>query len=290
MKPNEIQNIQSPLSSDTTNSSIISQVILVDNASDIPEMKFPIRLETTIIVLTLKGHARISINLKEYDIQPNSLMLITPSSIILKEESSEDLSVLYISSPTKMIRNMPIDKSGLSFFLHIQEHPVTPLKEEEVTLIKRYHSFIKEQTKREKTANLNEIVYHLLTALFYEIGSIIGQRQPEKPVVPTRQQELFGHFLKLLKENYKTNRSVSFYADKLCITPKYLSALSKSITHATAGEWIDRCVILAAKEMLKYTMKPIQEISNELNFPNQSFFGKYFKQHTGLSPKDFRTT
>ncbi len=85
-----------------------------------------------------------------------------------------------------------------------------------------------------------------------------------------------------------TERSVTFYADKLFVTPKHLSAVLKEISEKTAGEWIDLRVILEAKLLLRSTGLNIQEISTKLNFANQSFFGKYFKHLTGMSPRDYR--
>jgi len=87
---------------------------------------------------------------------------------------------------------------------------------------------------------------------------------------------------------YKKERSVSFYAGKLYVTPKYLSSLVKAVSGKTAGEWIAEIVVLESKVLLKSSSKSIQEISVELNFANQSFFGKYFKQHTGMSPYAYK--
>ena len=89
-------------------------------------------------------------------------------------------------------------------------------------------------------------------------------------------------------ENYKQERSVAFYADKLCVTAKYLSLISKEVSGQPAGNWIDEYVILEAKTLLKSSQMSIQEIADSLNFANQSFFGKYFKHHTGISPKEYR--
>ena len=89
-------------------------------------------------------------------------------------------------------------------------------------------------------------------------------------------------------DNYKKERSVSFYANKLCLTPKHLSGVVKEVSGKTAGEWIDRLVILEARAMLKTTEMSIQQIAEHLNFANQSFFGKYFKHYVGISPKEYR--
>ena len=81
---------------------------------------------------------------------------------------------------------------------------------------------------------------------------------------------------------------MGFYARQLCITPKYLTTLIKRISGLSVSEWIDNYVIIEAKTLLKYSTMSIQEIAYYLNFPNQSFFGKYFKNHTGMTPTAYR--
>ena len=92
----------------------------------------------------------------------------------------------------------------------------------------------------------------------------------------------------MVSENFKTQRDIGFYADRLCVTNKYLSALLKQHTGMTALEWIERHVVLYAKSCLSSTTMSVQQISDELDFPSQSVFGKYFKRVEGLSPKAYR--
>ena len=105
---------------------------------------------------------------------------------------------------------------------------------------------------------------------------------------PALPEEQFRQFMRLVTEHCKQERSVSFYAGEMCLSSKHLSAVVKRISGRTAGEWIDSLVILEAKVMLKSSEASIQEIAEELHFANQSFFGKYFKQHAGMSPKAYR--
>ena len=95
-------------------------------------------------------------------------------------------------------------------------------------------------------------------------------------------------FLDLVEKNFKKYRQLDFYADKLCITAKYLSTTVKNNSGISASEWIKRYVILEAQRLLKNSSMTIQQISNELNFPSQTFFSKYFKHQIGLSPKEYR--
>ena len=109
-----------------------------------------------------------------------------------------------------------------------------------------------------------------------------------QPSAMTPQQEKCERFMSLVAENFKTQRDIGFYADKLCVTSKYLSTMLKQETGMTALDWIERHVVLYAKSCLSSTSMTIQEISDELDFPSQSVFGKYFKRVEGMSPKAYR--
>lgn len=102
------------------------------------------------------------------------------------------------------------------------------------------------------------------------------------------KNSVVAKFLELVQTHYREQRLIGFYASKLCITPKYLSKLVKEHTGRSAGEWIESHVILEARAMLQSSDMTIQQIATSLHFPNQSFFGKYFKRATGISPKQYR--
>ena len=104
----------------------------------------------------------------------------------------------------------------------------------------------------------------------------------------SKKEVLFNSFISLVSKNHKQEHSVTFYATNLFITPKYLTRVIDEISHKPAKRWIDEYIALEAKMMLRSTPKSIQEISDELNFPDMSFFGKFFKRMTGMSPKAYR--
>jgi len=106
--------------------------------------------------------------------------------------------------------------------------------------------------------------------------------------ISSRQEEIVNKFFKLLVKNYNTERSVAFYADKLCITPKYLSTTIKQATGRSVLSWIHEIFIINSKALLKSTNKTVSEISEELNMSNDSFFCRTFKKHTGMSPLEYR--
>ena len=131
--------------------------------------------------------------------------------------------------------------------------------------------------------------------MFYQFASYVDDYLRDENIraaaLPdnTRQRRMFEAFMKLVKDNHNTERMVGFYADKLCVTPKYLSKVVREVSGRSAPDWIDGFVIMSAKSMLKYSDMTVKEIAIELNFPNQSFFSKFFKSQTGLTPNEYRS-
>ena len=129
-----------------------------------------------------------------------------------------------------------------------------------------------------------QVIENLIRVFYY--GGVSSFPRTNKSAASTNT--IVQRFMELVQEHYTQQRLISFYADKLCITPKYLSKLVKENTGLAASDWIERHVILEARAMLQSSEMTIQQIASALNFPNQSFFGKYFKRATGLSPKQYR--
>ena len=111
------------------------------------------------------------------------------------------------------------------------------------------------------------------------------KQKDQKP--ESRPQELFERFLALVQKHYTEERSIRFYADKLCLTPKYLSNAVHRVSGRHAGEWIKDYVLLEAKALLKSRQYTVQQVSEMLNFPNTSFFGKFFKKAVGCTPRTY---
>ena len=137
-----------------------------------------------------------------------------------------------------------------------------------------------------------DILVNITSTYVYTIGQLLNEYlnsiKEENNITTKRSSTIFIQFMDLLNQYHQTERSIGFYADKLCLTTKYFAALIKNISGINATDYINKFVILEAKSLLKYSDKSIQEISNTLNFPNQSFFGKYFKRHTGMTPGEYK--
>lgn len=257
-----------------------------------PFFKYPLRLDGIIISIREKGSAKVNINLREYDIEKNDLILCAPGDILHSSLSPGiHLSqILMISSD--FLKEMYINlNSFIPFFISLKESPRFHLTEEEVQELKAFYQLI-EKTVSQSDNFKTEIVRRLMGAYLYKIGSILHQKKPESLSKPSkalkREDVLFNQFINLLTEHHRKERRVDFYAEQLFLSPKHFSTVVKKVSGKTAGEWIDEYVILEAKALLKYSAMSIQEVAYFMNFPNPSFFGKYFKHHTGLSPSEYK--
>ena len=175
--------------------------------------------------------------------------------------------------------------------LHLLENPSVVLSEQEKNLCKSYLSLINEISEL-KIPNTKESVTSLISSIFYLMGALWGNRVTEaiknQDEGSIRSKALFENFLKLVRDYHTKERNLSFYADKLFLTPKYLSKLIKTVSGKSAHEWIDSFVILEAKNLLKYSDMSIKSIVYELNFPNQTTFYRFFKTKTGMTPSEYR--
>ena len=179
-------------------------------------------------------------------------------------------------------------KNVSSLLIFSMNNPVVRLTQREIETYTNYFQFIREKIADETHHYRADLVKALLLSMFYDMSNVIWRVEQAGGTPQTRADAIFAQFIRLLQENFRTERRVSWYADQLTITPKYLSEVVKQVSKRTTNEWIDSYVVLEIRVMLRNSTKSIKQICNELNFPNQSFLGKYFKEHVGMSPSEFR--
>ena len=258
-----------------------------------PIYKYPLRMDGLFIGLREKGVSDFSINLKEFKVGPNDLIIGSPGDLMQStiNEGVYLSQTLMVSS--NFLKEMYISlNSFMPFFANRKEKPVFQLTDGEVQELKEYFVLIMDAVKRDTDYFRIDTTKRLLAAYLYKLGSILYRHLPElqaeanKPM--KREEILFKQFINLVSENHRRERRVDFYAEQLFLSPKHFSTVIKKVSGKTAGQWIDEYVILEAKTLLKYSSMSIQEVAYYMNFPNPSFFGKYFKQHTGMSPSDYK--
>ena len=266
----------------------------LDGETALDLFRFPTRINAFGVVFCSKGSVTTISNLKHFVIRPRS-MFVCPPGTIVQVESEENAAVHFILCEEEFIQRMNIDlKQLLHLFMAVRETPCLTLSDDEWDEVNHsLEELFKEGRSQRKDPISIEIMRQLFQTSAYRLSRIINSRltlQEEETVSRDRKSAYFNAFIEELSKNYMQERSVGFYAEQLHLTPKYLTTLLRTTTGRTATEWIDEYVVLEAKNLLKYSTMNIQEIAYYLNFPNQSFFGKYFKQHTGMTPSAYRSS
>ena len=271
---------------------IMGECIAANSASEMEIFRFPSRLNALIIGVGTEGETSLTSNLQEFRLKKDSLFIFSPKHILQVQSNNRFKAHLIVIAPD-FLKRINIDtKRMMPLFLQFGSLPCMELTQAESQSLRSFISMVEQELKGSETDFSSEIIGGLIAATIYKVGDILTHYLTEHPEVDSpihnRAEEYFRQFTELLGEHYKHERSVGFYARLLCITPKYLTTLIKRISGKSVSEWIDNYVILEAKTLLKYSNMSVQEIAYYLNFPNQSFFGSYFKRNAGMSPSQYK--
>lgn len=254
----------------------------------------PMRVSGIAWILCLEGRLEVEVNLKHATLVNNSLMVLTHESLVEIKESDARLDCFMLFVSPKFMQTTNIDPNVLGSLPPIPAHKAMPLMtitDTEVDLMRRYFELIHQNTM-DNTDELyvRSISRNLISAMLNQVIQFVARRIEtiETPKPRSRRSVYVNDFFALVHKFHRSERSVGFYAGKLFISPKYLSLLVKENTGRSAAEWIDEFVILEAKNLLRFSGKNVQQVSYELNFVNQSSFGKYFKHLTGMSPTEYQ--
>ncbi len=264
-------------------------LVLTNNIANAPIPEHAARMHFILMALCLNGEAHYTIDTHKQHVKPGDLFFVSERHIIDNYHASNNFECLCIMVSTTFYHDFVQNvKNVSSLLLFSMNNPVVKLTAFEIKTYTAYY-----QTLREKIVNTGHpyrtnLVKALLLAMFYDMSGVIYRVEKQRHKTPPRIESFFAAFIRELEQNYKMERRVSWYAERIGITPKYLSEVVKMVSKRTPTEWIDNYVVLEIRVLLKNTSKSIKEISDELHFPNQSFMGKYFKDHTGLSPMQFR--
>ncbi len=245
----------------------------------------PFKMDMTICGICLKGESKGRVDMIPFEIKAPAISIVLPGQIIEHEYCSDDFEGIYILMSERFNESLNLP-DRFSNFLSVRNKPVVPLTDKQLDAMLTYCKMVQSVIKVTDNPNRMEIIRHLTIAFFYGLGYYF-HKLPDG-VKETRSEVLMRNFLKQVQAFHKQERKVEFYADKLCLSPKYLGTLIRQISNQTVMDWIEQSVILEAKVMLKHSNLLVYEISDELNFANPSFFSKFFKRLTGMSPQEYQ--
>lgn len=243
----------------------------------------------TAIMLVKEGTARIEIDFKPYMLKPYQMLMLPPASHFHCIEQSEDFRVSCVTF-SKDITAELTSRFEPSYFGFMTEYPVGDIPEADVLHIGRMIEGIAHVLQKDGMEH-STLIARLLLQCYYlsQYDHCKQQITARSTQAISNQEQLFRRFISLIHEHAARERNLAFYADKLCISIRYLSSIVRNQTGKTAKEFIDNRCIQEIKIRLRTTSEPLQSIAYSLNFPDQSFFSRYFKKNTGLTPKEFRT-
>ena len=267
-------------------------IIISDVAQSAEMLHFPLRVDAILIGITLTGQIQMTVNLQEWTMTENTGIICLPENLLGVQSISPDYKGAIIGVSLSFLRNMNIDlKKIIPYYLSVCNHPLMQLSNEEMGIISRlYNLIISILTEEAEGKNRNEeVVANLLAALIFRMCDHFDRINQGNRILKTKSKEYyFVRFMDLLQRDFRHHRDIAYYSDQLTVTPKYLSKLIKDISGSSAAQWIDEFTVAEASVLLKFTDKNIQQIAEDLDFPSQSFFSKYFKLHTGSSPSEWR--
>lgn len=261
-------------------------------------LKYPVRFDGYIIFFLKKGHFSIDLNLNTFEIRERSLLMSVPGNIIKLSSFDEghisDAELLFVLVSREFMSGIRFDFNKVFHeSIRFWNNPCITLQDSDLTLAEDYFNLARKIVSSNQE-NKREILRALLTSFIYVTIDVWTQQLSNAHVKESRSSarvnQIFERFIALVTEYHNTERGMAFYADKLCLTPKYLSKLVKQASGRSAPDWIDSFVVLEAKNMLKYSDISIKEIVYKLHFANQSVFYKFFKSHTGMTPSEYRNS
>ena len=243
-------------------------------------------IEAGFVAICLKGECEVMIDHVIYNYKAGQMCVGLTATVIQTLWKSPDLECVLLAANIEFLRNINIP-SVSDIFITIRNNPCVSLSKEEMIALPEYFMYIQSVYKREHPYRI-EITKQLLLVMCYEIAAIYQKDSLSKKQIYSYKDTVFRNFVRLLSDKHKEERRVSYYAQELCITPKYLSFIIKGVSNKSAAEWIDDFVLRNVKIFLSTSTLTIQQISDKFNFPNPSFFTQYFKRATGRTPKEFR--
>lgn len=273
------------------------KLVLMDNIGVCPEMNsvsdfvstsYPFKLTFALAMFCRRGFMRVRLNLKEYTLAENDVLVVLPGSIGECLEISADMELVLIGLSDYWPMREQQTSLTMDFLKFFTSTALMHISQADMEESMHLYYLMRAKLEQSDYVYRLEAVTGYLQVLFYNSYQWISEyNRRHSQQVENRQQQLFDAFLKLVQAHYTEHRSMTYYAGELCLTPKYLSQVILEVSGRYATDWIRDYVILDAKALLKSGKYTVQQVGDLLNFSNASFFGKYFKAAVGCTPRKY---
>lgn len=265
--------------------------VMISRIKDLSLFKSPCHLRAISILVCLNGELECSINLQTYKLGKHSALINFPENII-QLKSARDLEAFAIILSSEFVRKLSLDMQSVShlYACEVNRNAKFELPSNEIDHLSHYLSILENTMTPPLSETSDSLMIYLASAFLTEFMQLHHHYLPDTitDIKGTKGKlHILDKFVELVGEYHSQERELKFYADKMCITPKYLADTVKQTSGKKATEWIGDFVIMEAQSLLRYSGLNVHEISEKLNFSSQSAFGKYFKYQVGVSPSEY---
>lgn len=247
-----------------------------------------IRTKGCLLLFCLQGRAIVSANLERRVFRRGDIAVIFPDTLFVVHGTCCDFRVRTIEMSPELTDEVILPLSSV-FFERIYDEPILPTTGEQRVLLETWNAHIDYYAQGSAAKSARMMMRNELQNLFLAMEvALVFDAPPEHVKSLSSSRRLFNSFCKLIAENCCSQHEVKFYADKLCITPYYLSKITARITEATPKQLIDWQIVMEIKHLLTTTDLTIKEIADRFRFDSTSYLGRYFRRYTGMTPSGFR--
>lgn len=268
-------------------------LIVLDSVESTFQDTMPVKVGCFIIAFCMEGNANININNKNHVLSADQCVIILPNTVIRHLHDNEGCTFRIVAISSQFMKEATDTRKetwDIGFYLY--NNPVFPINRNSSYKLYLFKELALTCISEKRHAYSKEAKKHLFSAIFCEILGALHQAIPYQDDVPTfrndRSMYIFRKFLEKVNEDDGTHRSVTYYADLLCYSAKHLSTVVKRVCGKTPLGIINEHAMKQIKYELKHSDKSIKEIADHFEFVNPSFFGKFVKAHTGMSPLQYR--
>lgn len=265
-----------------------NDIVFLNNVKDLPLVNGSMRMNKFVSVICYTGKLQLEINMKEYAIVKNDILICRPNDTVCNTMISPDFEGAILCISPKFIVEQFGKGSMWDCLFQFERNPVFSVTQESIEMFEIYDKAFHAKLKMGQTTFRQEIIHSIVRIILYELRENISEDTSPLATGTSQKEILFKKFMELLSDSIVKSRQASWYAGQLHITPKHLSTVCKQVSGKTAFEWINEYVIMDIRHLLKNTDKPIKEVVSLLKFPNTSFFGTYCRKHFGMSPIEYR--
>lgn len=264
------------------------EMFFADNITGVPSLARVFQVRFVAFVICTGGELKLKLNSRNYSIGRYDALFVDAATIVDIVERTPDFSCK-IFATTSDVAFTFVNSRLFEAAMAIQSNPVIHLSDEEILLMLKYYELVDYKLLHPDISMSKESIGLIVKAYACDLLTCVDHHLDRREPATLRQgDKLYRRFITMLSTGDSVSRSVQWYADRLCVSPKYLATICRRHANKTPGELIASSLVSRIKQLLLYSDLSIKEISAQMGFNNLSFFGKYVRKHLGLSPNAYR--